>query len=222
MTVGAAKAVDRYENPMGRKAREGSSPSSRLLSVLDQIRKATLDGTAYTHDPAGIGFRGRNTARARHLISLTVPSHQLLEVTRRANQLEPTAMTMWEQAARAAAHCGRGNVAATDLHAATSSVLNGSPGCDPAFDATQHLFNCDERLRADPDGTIRHMAVWLRWTMSAFGNGLLRAPPRSLAKIGMTKVCRQSPEPQLRRMAILCLHGDARARSISTPEIFQC
>ena len=161
MTVGAAKAVDRYENPMGRKAREGSSPSSRLLSVLDQIRKATLDGTAYTHDPAGIGFRGRNTARARHPISLTVPSHQLLEVTRRANQLEPTAMTMWEQAARAAAHCGRGNVAATDLHAATSSVLNGSPGCDPAFDATQHLFNCDERLRADPDRTIRWIAELL-------------------------------------------------------------
>lgn len=29
---------------------------------------------------------------------------------------------------------------------------------DPAYDATQHLFNCSSRLRSDPDGTIRRMA----------------------------------------------------------------
>ena len=29
---------------------------------------------------------------------------------------------------------------------------------DPAYDATQHLFNCDARLRADPDGVIRRFA----------------------------------------------------------------
>jgi streptomycin 6-kinase len=29
---------------------------------------------------------------------------------------------------------------------------------DPAYDATQHLFNCEERLRADPVGTIRRFA----------------------------------------------------------------
>ena len=29
---------------------------------------------------------------------------------------------------------------------------------DPAYDATQHLFNCAARLRSDPDGTIRRMA----------------------------------------------------------------
>src|SRR5215470_11559272 len=32
---------------------------------------------------------------------------------------------------------------------------------DPAYDATQHLFNCQERLRSDPDGTIRRFAELL-------------------------------------------------------------
>src|ERR1019366_9230240 len=38
-TAGAAKAVDGYENPLGRKAREGSSPSARTKSPLP-ARKA--------------------------------------------------------------------------------------------------------------------------------------------------------------------------------------
>lgn len=29
---------------------------------------------------------------------------------------------------------------------------------DPAYDATQHLFNCVARLRTDPDGTISRFA----------------------------------------------------------------
>ena len=29
---------------------------------------------------------------------------------------------------------------------------------DPAYDATQHLFNCGARLRADPEGTISRFA----------------------------------------------------------------
>ncbi len=29
---------------------------------------------------------------------------------------------------------------------------------DPAYDVTQHLFNCDARLRADPDRTIHRIA----------------------------------------------------------------
>jgi streptomycin 6-kinase len=29
---------------------------------------------------------------------------------------------------------------------------------DPAYDATQHLFNCAQRLSADPDATIDHVA----------------------------------------------------------------
>ena len=29
---------------------------------------------------------------------------------------------------------------------------------DPAFDVTQHLFNCGERLLSDPEGTMRRMA----------------------------------------------------------------
>jgi streptomycin 6-kinase len=32
---------------------------------------------------------------------------------------------------------------------------------DPAYDATQHLFNCMERMQSDPDGTMRRMAELL-------------------------------------------------------------
>src|SRR5262249_17009193 len=32
---------------------------------------------------------------------------------------------------------------------------------DPAYDATQHLFNCDARMRSDPHGTIRCLAELL-------------------------------------------------------------
>jgi streptomycin 6-kinase len=56
---------------------------------------------------------------------------------------------------------------ATDLHAGNVLrsqrepwlVIDPKPFIgDPAYDATQHLFNCDVRLRSDPDGTIRRIA----------------------------------------------------------------
>jgi streptomycin 6-kinase len=56
---------------------------------------------------------------------------------------------------------------ATDLHAGNVLraqreawlVIDPKPFIgDPAYDATQHLFNCQERLRTDPDGTIRRFA----------------------------------------------------------------
>jgi streptomycin 6-kinase len=56
---------------------------------------------------------------------------------------------------------------ATDLHAGNVLrserepwlVIDPKPFVgDPAYDATQHLFNCRERLRSDPDGTIRRIA----------------------------------------------------------------
>lgn len=56
---------------------------------------------------------------------------------------------------------------ATDLHAGNVLrskrepwlVIDPKPFVgDPAYDATQHLFNCEARLRADPDGTICRMA----------------------------------------------------------------
>src|SRR5690348_746939 len=59
---------------------------------------------------------------------------------------------------------------ATDLHAGNVLrsermpwlVIDPKPFVgDPAYDATQHLFNCDERLRADPDRTIRRIAELL-------------------------------------------------------------
>jgi streptomycin 6-kinase len=56
---------------------------------------------------------------------------------------------------------------ATDLHAGNVLRAQREPWLvidpkpfigDPAYDATQHLFNCDARLRADPGGTIRRIA----------------------------------------------------------------
>jgi streptomycin 6-kinase len=56
---------------------------------------------------------------------------------------------------------------ATDLHAGNVVraqrmpwlVIDPKPFVgDPAYDATQHLFNCRTRLRSDPDGTIRRFA----------------------------------------------------------------
>jgi streptomycin 6-kinase len=56
---------------------------------------------------------------------------------------------------------------ATDLHAGNVLRAQREPWLvidpkpfvgDPAYDATQHLFNCEERLRADPVGTIRRFA----------------------------------------------------------------
>lgn len=56
---------------------------------------------------------------------------------------------------------------ATDLHAGNVLrserepwlVIDPKPFVgDPAYDATQHLFNCEARLRADPHGTIRRVA----------------------------------------------------------------
>jgi len=56
---------------------------------------------------------------------------------------------------------------ATDLHAGNVLRAEREPWLaidpkpfvgDPAYDATQHLLNCDGRLRADPHGTIHRLA----------------------------------------------------------------
>lgn len=56
---------------------------------------------------------------------------------------------------------------ATDLHAGNVLgserepwlVIDPKPFVgDPAYDATQHLFNCEERLRSDSEGTIGRLA----------------------------------------------------------------
>jgi streptomycin 6-kinase len=56
---------------------------------------------------------------------------------------------------------------ATDLHAGNVLQAKREPWLvidpkpfvgDPAYDATQHLFNCQARLRSDVDGTIRRIA----------------------------------------------------------------
>ena len=65
--------------------------------------------------------------------------------------------------------CGatREVVLATDLHAGNVLQAEREPWLvidpkpfvgDPAYDATQHLFNCFDRLRSDPDKTIRRLS----------------------------------------------------------------
>src|SRR5207237_10169396 len=58
-------------------------------------------------------------------------------------------------------------VLATDLHAGNVLHAEREPWLvidpkpfvgDPAYDATQHLFNCSARLQSDPDGMIRSFA----------------------------------------------------------------
>jgi streptomycin 6-kinase len=79
---------------------------------------------------------------------------------------------------------------ATDLHAGNVLRAQREPWLvidpkpfvgDRAYDATQHLLNCKERLRADPEATIRRFAGLLdvdhervrRWTFAR-----LAAEPR--------------------------------------------
>jgi streptomycin 6-kinase len=77
---------------------------------------------------------------------------------------------------------------ATDLHAGNVLRAKREPWLvidpkpfvgDPAFDATQHLLNCSERLRADPLDTIRRFAELLEtddervrlWTFARIAAG---------------------------------------------------
>ena len=64
-------------------------------------------------------------------------------------------------------HASANVVLATDLHAANVVRAQREPWLvidpkpfvgDPAYDATQHLFNCYSRMRSDPDGTISRFA----------------------------------------------------------------
>jgi streptomycin 6-kinase len=75
---------------------------------------------------------------------------------------------------------------ATDLHdgnvrkSQRESVIDQKPFVgDLAYDATQHLFNCDKRLRADPDGTVCRMATLFAWITRAFGCGPLDGSSRA-------------------------------------------
>jgi streptomycin 6-kinase len=60
-----------------------------------------------------------------------------------------------------------GVLLATDLHAGNVLAARREPWLvidpkpfvgDPAYDVTQHLFNCDDRMRRDPLGTLARMA----------------------------------------------------------------
>jgi streptomycin 6-kinase len=79
---------------------------------------------------------------------------------------------------------------ATDLHAGNVLRAEREPWLvidpkpfvgDPAYDATQHLLNCPERLLADPMGTIEHFA------------GLLEVDPE---RVRLWMLARTAAEPR--------------------------
>jgi streptomycin 6-kinase len=93
---------------------------------------------------------------------------------------------------------------ATDMHAGNVLRAEREPWLaidpkpfvgDPAYDATQHLLNCQARLRADPTGTIRQLAhllgvdpervrLWLFARLAAEPRADWSAPsPPSLARL---------------------------------------
>jgi Aminoglycoside/hydroxyurea antibiotic resistance kinase len=59
---------------------------------------------------------------------------------------------------------------------------------DPAYDATQHLFNCEVRLRSDPRGRFAALRTCGAWIESAFKCGCLHGPRRNRGTIGKTAV----------------------------------
>ncbi len=91
----------------------------------------------------------------------------------------------------------------TDLHAENVLASEREPWLaidpkpfvgDPAFDAAQHMLNCDERLVSDPVSLARRMAdlldldparvrLWLftRCAQESLGDASLREPARRLA-----------------------------------------
>ena len=87
---------------------------------------------------------------------------------------------------------------ATDLHAGNVLrserepwlVIDPKPFVgDPAYDATQHLFNCDaETARRTRTGRSAALRTCLAWIASAFDCGRLPAPRRSRATIGGTTI----------------------------------
>ena len=79
---------------------------------------------------------------------------------------------------------------ATDLHAGNVLRAQREPWLvidpkpfvgDPAYDATQHLLNCEERLHADPEGAIARVAGRMQLDAARVGRWLfarLAADPR--------------------------------------------
>lgn len=103
----------------------------------------------------------------------------------------------------ATAPAGEEVLLGTDLHAGNVLAAEREPWLvidpkpfvgDPAYDAVQHMLNCDQRLAADPLALSRRMAglleldpervrLWLfaRCTQEALHNPALREPARRLA-----------------------------------------
>src|SRR5437879_4399931 len=100
-------------------------------------------------------------------------------------------------------------VLATDLHAGNVLRAERQPWLvidpkpfvgDPAYDATQHLFNCSARLQSDPDATIRSLRTCLASITNVSGCGRSLAQRRSRATIGVTATGWHSLERLLREL----------------------
>ena len=141
---------------------ERCEPGTRLRELLEEEQDVVLGRLAprlWKVPPAGNPFRPLS-AMIEQWVGETLAQH--------ASWTDAGVVRAGIDAFRELANRGSPAVLlATDLHA--GNVLRGQrePWLvidpkpfvgDPAYDATQHLLNCEERLQADPEGTIARVA----------------------------------------------------------------
>jgi streptomycin 6-kinase len=159
------------------------NPTVRLLEADDELNAMLLErcdpGTVLRYLPepeqdiviAGLLRRLWRVPAAPHpfrpLVAMTAQwaNETIADSARWPDAgLVQAGLRLFEQLSRPS---GADVLLATDLHAGNVLRAQREPWLvidpkpfvgDPAYDATQHLFNCAERMRADPDATIRHFA----------------------------------------------------------------
>jgi hypothetical protein len=110
---------------------------------------------------------------------------------------------------------------ATDLHAGNVVWAEREPWLvidpkpfvgDPAYDTTQHLFNCPGRLRLDPDRKSEVLQTWLESNTNAPGSGCSPAQRRDRATIRAMAIWCRSQDQLLRRARVLIVNRFAAGR----------
>ncbi|HKS71707.1 MAG TPA: RHS repeat-associated core domain-containing protein, partial [Terriglobales bacterium] len=116
---------------------------SRLLSVLDQTRKATLDGAAYTYDPAGNRL-SRQDYRTGTMSNFAYDAiYQLLQVTQAG---QPTETYSYDDVGNRLSSLG-----VSPYSYDSSNQLNSQPGVTYSYDSNGNLLS-----KTDSNGTTSY------------------------------------------------------------------
>ncbi len=116
---------------------------SRLLSVLDQSRKGTLDGAAYTYDPAGNRL-SRQDYRTGTMSNFAYDAiYQLLQVTQAG---QPTETYSYDDVGNRLSSLG-----VSPYSYDNSNELNSQPGVSYSYDANGNLIS-----KTDSNGTTSY------------------------------------------------------------------